>query len=210
MTRTGIADSLKSRSCRLLAVIAVAMFVACVLTDQGVASADVRHPAETPVRQIAPTAVVTGFHQCQNFGNSVDNYRAGYCVDYDFYTAPDGVSAIRFRAQVFCQNSTTKAIVQCAGIYDRMQFGDFNTQKETENSVFQCGREDGTLQQPCPRGRFEHSSHGLPYVCNHIYSSDSAYTDPWPVIVELNLPASGHIESLVKRDLTDRFYPASC
>jgi hypothetical protein len=110
--------------------------------------------------------VIGGTHTCQNFGAiSGAGYVAGHCADIDQFVNSLGSLAVRGQGQAFCQRASDHAIVQCAGISQRITITNLVT-GETMYSNPTCGRYGGSA---CPAGRFQNLSPGIYAYCGESY-----------------------------------------
>jgi hypothetical protein len=138
----------------------------------------------------SPDTPVPGYHSCENFGSTVDGYIAADCVDLDRYNDISGYQAVRGQGQTFCQNASTRTIVQCAGISQTVNIGqsDPNFHYTEKWATSQCGRYVG--QNPaCPTGRFQSYSPGFILYCgSYLYAA-------W-VQTTVILPVSGATETI--------------
>ncbi|MGN9905933.1 hypothetical protein ACTMTJ_00100 [Phytohabitans sp. LJ34] len=114
--------------------------------------------------------IVPGTHVCENFGEVVSGYRAGQCVDVDYYVNSEGFGHFRARGQSFCQRVSDEVIVQCAGISQSTWMYDAPLNHLSEERNVRCGRY--TNHDPtCPTDRYQSFGHlAFPYYCNVNYA----------------------------------------
>lgn len=173
--------------CRAAAGIAavVAMTALALISGSAPANAAPLHKSA-----LAPQSVIGGTHACQNFGGaSGAGYLAGHCADIDQFVNSLGYLAVRGQGQAFCQRSSDYAIVQCAGISQRITITNLST-GETTYSNPTCGRYGGSA---CPAGRFQNLSPGIYAYCGESYVATVRTTIVLPVDAQTS--RSGNFDS---------------
>jgi DNA-binding protein len=103
-------------------------------------------------------------HICEQLGEAATGYRAVHCAAVNDFTNSAGEVAVRGRGQAICQRVSDNAIVQCAGILQRIAIVDFNTGRRSVERNFRCGRYVNH-NPPCPAERFQNMGEGMSILC---------------------------------------------
>jgi hypothetical protein len=136
--------------------LAAGLAAAAAIVAIAVPSASAAGPS-TPVaaNDVGPTQ--TYGHTCENFGEAVQGYRAGHCIDFDLFRNSAGQVGIRAQTQAFCQRVSDGVVVQCASIDMSIEIN--NDQGYLQQRFPKCGARIG--HTPCPKGRFTVLTKGL-------------------------------------------------
>lgn len=167
---------------RMLGLAAVLLAALGVTAGVAASPAAAVHAPRTTQQAVEAAPNPTFKHECTNFGDVVQGYRAGMCGDLINFVNSIGWPAIRSRGQFFCQRASDGVIVQCAGIDGHIVLEDLD---DGENYIqlnwIKCGARLG--EAACPAGRFSGLTHGFECNRNHDFQVT--------VSAEIWLPGSG-------------------